>query len=374
MPPKGCWIGQVEPVFDDLEKEAVTRYLESGAWLTEHEKTRDFESAVARYVGLDYGIAMNNATSALYAGLIALGIGPDDEVICPDYTFIASATAISWTGAQPVFVDISMENLCLDLDLMEMAITPHTKAVMVVSLNGRAPDMYKASKIANEHNLFLVEDAAQSLGSVQNDKPLGTFGHFGVYSFSAIKILTTGQGGMLVTSSPRIADKVKQLKNFGRPWPGANEHRSIGYNFKFTDLQAVIGLEQFKKLPHRILHKQNIFSMYRDKLRDVEKISFLSTGPETSPWLVDILVPNRDALKDFLMGRGIHTRPMYPAIHNQPAYNVDGDFPNSDYVAQHGLWLPSSSNVKYSDIDKICDIIHEFYEAWPDAMQNLQED
>ena len=359
---EGCWIKQIEPVLDDRERKAVVEYLASNGWITEHEKTRDFESAIAHYVGADYCIAMNNATSALYAGLLALGIGPGDEVIVPDYTFIASATAISWTGAQPVFVDISMENLCLDLDSVETVITSRTKAIMVVSLNGRAPDMYRACEITNKHGLFLVEDAAQSLGSIQADKFLGTFGHFGIYSFSSIKIITTGQGGVLVTSKPVMVEHVHGLKNFGRPWFGADQHRTIGYNFKFTDLQAVIGMEQFKKLPYRVSHKKNMYAMYRDELKDVEEISFIPTNIEdVSPWLVDILVPNRDGLKSFLLDQGIHTRPMYPAIHSQIAYNVKGEFPNSDYVAQHGLWLPSSSNVYASDIREVCREIREFY-------------
>lgn len=361
-------ISQIEPWFDDTEKQAIAEYLGSGGWLTEHKKTGEFEELLAAYLGVNHCVAVSNCTTALFCALVAHGIGPGDEVICPDYTFIASATAISWTGAKPVFVDIGLSNLCLDLDLAEQAISPYTKAIMLVSLNGRSPDMHRAVELCETYGLVLIEDAAQSLGSKFGGKFLGTFGDVGCFSFSARKIITMGQGGLIVTNDDEIADRIHKLKNFGRPFPGANMHESVGYNFKITDLQAVIGTEQFKKLLYRISHKKGMYDLYRGLLADVDEITFIDTDVrEITPWMVDILVPDPIALREYLKSRGIGTRPMYEAIHNQPAYanpvNHDYYFPNSAYVAEHGLWLPSSSFLKYHQIWQICEEIRRFYKG-----------
>lgn len=158
-------------------------------------------------------------------------------MIVPDYTMIATANAVVLAGAVPVFVDVAPTNLCLDLDLVEAAITPRTKAIMFVSLNGRAPDMQRAVAIAEKHGIYLVEDAAQSLGSHWGEKHLGTWGCIGSFSFSAPKIITTGQGGALVTDSDVLAERIRRVRDFGRAQSGVDFHETIGYNFKFTDLQ-----------------------------------------------------------------------------------------------------------------------------------------
>lgn len=363
---RGKMIHVVEPQFGLEEKEAVIDYFESGGWLTEHTKTREFEKALAGYLGIKHCIALSNGTVTLFAALAACGIGVGDEVIVPDYTFIATATAVSLTGATPVFVDISLSNLCLDLDLAEQAITPRTKAIILVSLNGRAPNMWILNGICRRNNLYLIEDAAQSLGSKYERRFLGTFGHVGSFSFSAMKIISTGQGGAVVTDDDEVADRIRKIKNFGRPSPGANYHETIGYNFKWSDLQAVIGMEQLKKLPYRVSHKKGMFDLYRELLEDIEEITFTDTDLKNiTPWVVDILVPDPVALHDYLKSRGIGTRFAYPAIHSQPAYanpvNHDYYFPNSAYVAKHGLWLPSSSNLIGLQIEWICEEVRRFY-------------
>jgi len=168
-------INQVEPWIGEEEKQALIEYMDSGGWLTEYRKTREFETMIAEYVGARYCAVLCNGTVTLFTALMALGIGPGDEVIVPDFTMIASANAVVLAGATPVFVDIDRATLCLDLDLAERAITPRTKAIMLVSLNGRAPDMDRAVALADQHGLFLVEDAAQSLGSRWRGKHLGAF-------------------------------------------------------------------------------------------------------------------------------------------------------------------------------------------------------
>lgn len=355
-------ISQMEPWIGEEEKVAVSDYLDSGGWLTEFKRTREFERAIADYVGSKYCSVVSNGTISLFIALKALDIGPGDEVIVPDYTMIASANGVVMAGAKPVFVDISRSNLCLDLDLVEQAITPATKAIMLVSLNGRAPDMETALHIANRHGLHLVEDAAQSLGSRYKGKHLGTFGCIGSFSFSAPKVITTGQGGALVTDDESLFRRIQKIKDFGRSRAGVDFHETVGYNFKFTDLQAVIGLEQMKKLAWRVNRKKEMYSLYRTKLAEISQVQFIETDlRDTSPWFIDVLVPDPEALREHLRGEGIDSRPFYPAIHSQPAYGWLGEFPNAEYVATHGLWLPSSSFLADDDVVHVCDIISRYY-------------
>lgn len=358
----GKWINQMEPWFGEEERHALIEYMDSGGWLTEYKKTREFEEMIADYVGSRYCTVLSNGTVTLFTALMALGVGPGDEVIVPDFTMIASANAVVLTGAKPVFVDISRSNLCLDLDLAEQAITPCTKTIMLVSLNGRSPDMQRAVELAEQHGLYLVEDAAQSLGSSYEGRHLGTLGHIGSFSFSAPKVITTGQGGALVTDDAGLADGIRKIKDFGRRQSGVDFHETLGYNFKFTDLQAVVGIEQMKKLNWRVQRKREMFALYRRELMDVPQVGFIETNlEETSPWFIDVLVPDPKALGSFLKERDIGTRPVYPSIHSQPPYGVEGTFPVSNYVSAHGLWLPSSSFLSDEDITRICREIKAFF-------------
>jgi len=356
------FINQMEPWLGSEEKQAVVAYLDAGGWLTEFQRTREFEKQLAEFTGSQHASVVANGTVSLYIALKALGIGPGDEVIVPDYTMIASANSIVLAGAKPVFVDIESDTLCLDLELAERNITPATRAIMLVSLNGRAPDMDAALALAQRHGLFVVEDAAQSLGSRWQGKHLGTFGVIGSFSFSAPKIITTGQGGALLTDNPELFDRFQKIKDFGRREAGVDFHDTIGYNFKFTDLQAVIGLEQMKKLPWRVARKKEIFSIYQRELGGMPEVKFIPTNlVQTSPWFIDILVPDPEALKKHLRGAEIGSRRFYPAIHSQPAYGWPGNFPHSEYAARHGLWLPSSSFLSDDDVRRVCNEVRCFY-------------
>lgn len=362
------WINQIEPWIGEEEKRAMMEYLDSGGWLTEFKKTREFERMIANYVGSKHASVVNNGTVSLIIAIMALGIRNEDEIIVPDYTMIASANAIVLAGAKPALVDIDSSNLCLDLDLAERAITPRTKAIMYVSINGRCHDMEKVVALAGKYNLFLVEDAAQSLGSRYKGKHLGTFGQIGSFSFSVPKIITTGQGGALVTDDEELYHKISMIKDFGRTQSGVDYHEVMGFNSKFTDLQAVIGVEQMKKLDWRVNRKKEIYRLYHNLLRDIEQISFIDTNVENcAPWFIDILVEGkgaRDDLAKFLNERGIGARPFYPAIHTQPPYSqIKGDFKNSEDVSQIGLWLPSSSFLTDEDIEIVSDRIRQYYQS-----------
>ena len=361
-------INQIEPWLGEEEKKAVADYLDSGGWLTEFRKTREFEKLIADYVGSRYASVVNNGTVSLIIALMALGVGDGDEVIVPDFTMIASANAVILVGAKPVLVDIDPVNLCLDLERAEAAITPRTKAVMYVGLNGRCHDMHRVATLTKKHNLHLIEDAAQALGSGYRGKSLGTFGDIGSFSFSFPKVITTGQGGALVTDDEELFRKISMIKDFGRPQSGVDYHEIMGLNSKFTDLQSVIGIEQMKKLDWRVQRKKEIYQLYQELLQNTEPVKFIATNLEDcSPWFIDIIVESvgaREALAKFLDERGIGTRPLYPAIHTQPPYSgCKGDFRNSEHIAQQGLWLPSSSFLSDEDVARVCAEIKHFFGA-----------
>lgn len=353
----------MEPWYGREEIRAVTEYLNSSGWIMEFKKTRELEQMIADYVAASYCVILPNGTLTLWAALAVLSIGRGDEVIVPDYTMVATPNAVVLAGAKPVFVDIDRETLCLDLALTRRAITKKTKAIMLVTINGRFPDMKNFVCLAKEKNVSLIEDAAQSFGSTCQGKHLGTWGIMGSYSFSMPKIITFGQGGALVTDNEAVYRKLLQFKDFGRPSGGSDDYQLLGYNLKYTDLQAVFGIEQMKRMQGRVRRKKQIFRLYQQGLRGIGRIELFPTSlNDTTPWFIDILVPDPETLAAYLKEQGIGTRRFYPTLHTLPFYKIRGRFPVSTYVSDHGLWLPSSSKLTNEEITDICKKIKEFYE------------
>ncbi len=360
-------IPQMEPWFGEEERQAMDNYLKKGGWITEFKQTQAFEKAIADFTGAKYCIAVNNGTISLSLAAIAAGIKAGDEVIVPNYTMIATPNSLKLFGATPVFVDVEKETLCMDINLLEKAITPKTKAIFFVSANGRYPKAGIDSfvDLAKKHNLILLEDSAQSLGSFYPDGThIGRKALIGSFSFSAPKVISTGQGGALITDDDEIADKLRKLKDFGRSGGGNDIHDSIGWNFKFTDIQAVIGVEQMKKLPWRVKRKKDILRKYQEGLKNISQIQFFEQDLEsTTPWFIDVLAEDRENLQHFLKDAGIGTRIMYPPINKQKAYNLPGDFPVSELVGEKGLWLPSASQLTDDQIVFITEKIKKFYNS-----------
>ncbi len=360
------FIHQVEPYISEGEADALAAYLRSGGWLTEFTHTQAFEEAISAFLGVRHCIAVPNGTVALYLGLVAAGIGPGDKVLVPDYTMIASPNAVRWTGADVVLVDIEPSTMCLDLDAIPM--DSDVRAMMYVSINGRSGDMLAVQRFCRQHGLLLFEDACQSFGSMSEGQHLGTLGKAGCFSFSPHKIITTGQGGALVTDDEQLFIRAKRLKDFHRTAPATDWHDGMGYNFKFTDIQAVIGNEQIRTITWRIQRKKQIYADYVDRLREVNEVAFLPADPEdVCPWFVDVLLPTttvRDTLRTHLKAAGIATRPFYPPIHHQPMYaDEGGTFPVAESMASRGLWLPSSLGLTGQDIDRVCLAVRDFFGA-----------
>ena len=355
----------MEPWFGSEEKEALNQYMDEGGWLTEFKRTAEFEQRIAEYTGAKHCIVVNNGTVSLTLMALAAGIKAGDEVIVPNYTMIATPNSVKMFGAIPVFVDVERETLCMDIECAQKAITAKTKAIFFVNANGRYPKAgIKAFQtLCSEKGLILLEDAAQSLGSFYPDgKHQGTVGLSGSFSFSAPKIISTGQGGAIITNDDDIAIRLRKLKDFGRSGGGNDIHNSIGYNFKFTELQAVIGNEQMKKLPWRVERKKDIYRLYTKNLAEVNEIQFFDQDLScTTPWFIDILAEKRDELVKYLKENGIGTRVMYLPINKQIAYQVSGEHPISDKIGMHGLWLPSASQLSDTQILFICKKISDFY-------------
>jgi perosamine synthetase len=361
-------INQIEPWMGEEEKQQLAEVIDSG-WFTEAGKTREFEKVFAEFVDSTYAVAICNGTMSLTVACMAFDIGEGDEVIVPDFTMIASANAVKLAGAEPVLVDIDEETLCIDLEALEAAITERTKAVMPVALNGRYPNMVGLMRIAQNHDLFVLEDAAQALGSYYHGKHLGTLGDIGSFSFSTPKVISTGQGGMLVTDDEELYQRIVRIKDFGRRTHGEDFHVTMGFNFKFSDFQAAVGVAQMQKLPWRLERKKEMFTLYQDRLADVDGLTFVETNLEdTSPWFIDVLVEDgrRDLLASFLKERGIGTRPFYPAIHTQAPYShVVGEYPNSVSISERGLWLPSSTFLSDEVLETVCNEIQEYFQTVP---------
>lgn len=357
-----AFIHQMEPWIDEHEIRHMTEYLASGGWLTEFTKTKEFEGLIAEYTGARHCVVVSNGTVSMSVAYWAKGIGAGDEVLVPDLTMIATPNAVRLVGATPVLVDVEPATLCMDLRLAERALTPRTRGVALVSLNGRAPAMAAWTSFCEAHGLFLLEDAAQSLGSRQRGAHLGHFGDVGSFSFSTPKIITTGQGGALITDDDDLARRMRKIKDFGRERGGVDWHDMMGQNFKFTDVQAVIGIEQMKKLAWRVERKKAIYRRYESALRGLEDVELLPVSDETAPWFVDVYVPDPERLREHLKARMIGSRTVYPPVNRQVIYPTDGSFPVAEDYASRGLWLPSSSFLSDQAVDRVCAEIRTFFE------------
>lgn len=361
------FIPQMQPWFDEKEKKALAEYMDEGGFITEFKQTERFEKMIEEYTGAKHCIVVNNGTISLTLAAMAMAIKASDEVIVPNYTMIATPNSVKMLGAAPVFVDVEPETLCLDIELTRKAINMKTKAILLVSANGRYPKVGIDAfvKLANQNGLALIEDSAQALGSYYPDgRHVGRAGIVGSFSFSAPKIISTGQGGALITDDDGVAFKLRRLKDFGRSGGGNDIHDYIGYNFKFTDLQACIGIEQMKKLPWRIERKKKIWQLYKNLLHNVQGIRLFEHDTKfTVPWFIDALADRREKLMAHLKTAGIGTRTMYPPINKQVAYQLPGEHPVSNIVGEKGLWLPSATQLTDAQIDHICKTISEFYSA-----------
>ena len=362
-------IAQVHPHFGPSELKEVASSLEA-AWVTEGPKSSAFVGEMLRMTGAKYGVLAPNGTLSLYMALMVLGIHKGDEVIVPDFTMIASSNAVYLTGAKPVFVDVSKEDLTIIPELIEKRITPQTRAIMPVHIYGHAADMGAIMKIAKKHDLFIVEDACQGVGLRYKGKHVGTFGEFGCFSFFADKIITTGgEGGMVVTNNAKLYEELRYFRNQGRLTSGTFIHPRIGYNFRMTDLQCAVGLAQIRQYDKILAKRLRNCSLYEKQLEGITQIQIIKPKSYSNfvPFRFNMFAERAAELMKFLEQNGIQTRGMFYPLHQQPCYMMysydDRDFPNTIFAYEHGLSLPVYYDLKMSDISYICNTIQKFYES-----------
>lgn len=352
---------QTRPNFDVKEADACYEYMKTGEnFVTEFKKTAELEKMICDFTGSKYCVMTTSGTSALMLSLLSLNIGQGDEVIVPNYTMIATINAIKIIGANPIIIDVDSKTGTVSEQLIMNALTPSTKAVLHVSLNNRTKNIDTIVDFCKKYNIFLIEDAAQSLGCRINGKHIGTYGIIGCFSLSTPKIISTGQGGFLLTDDHDLYKKIIMIKNFGRKEGGSEIYEMFGLNLKFTDIQAVIGIEQMKKLPDRIIRMREIFDLYYSELNNVCKM-IPPENDEWIPWFIDIYVENRDGLAEFLNKHNIQTRITYPQINKTAMYYNEDVLTNSKYISSNGLFLPSHTLLTDIQIKYICQIIKVYY-------------
>ncbi len=358
---RGEKIPYYEPCLGDEELAQLTEVIRAN-WISEGAKTRAFESKIAELAGTKYCLAVSNCTAALVVGMKALGIGPGDEVIAPDFTFIASVNSIRLAGATPVLVDIDPRTFTIDPEAAQQAITPRTKAILAVHLYGQAADLHRLSDIAKNHGLALIEDAAQGLAVKFDGRPVGAFGDVSCFSFFADKSITLGEGGAICTSSDALVDELLMLKNDGRTERGTYLHPRVGFNLRITELQAAVGLAQLGKLEKIVEHKRRNLMLYRDLLADVPGVELPYIDPRCFivPHRVNIMVDDPEAVSAHLGRAGIGCRRFFLPIHRQPCYGWPGSYPHSDRAFERGLSLPSAPSLTEDQIRYICDQVERF--------------
>jgi perosamine synthetase len=342
----------------------VKKVLQSN-YLNEGEVTEEFERKLARLLNVKYSLATTSGTIAIFLALKALKVGVGDEIIIPDITFIATCNAVMLTGARPVLVDVDPETLNINPQAIEKAITKKTRVIIPVHVSGRACQMKEILDIAKRNNLRIVEDAAEAILSKYNGKYLGTLGDLGCFSFSPNKTISTGQGGLVVTNNKELFLELIKLKDHGRSKRGTGGddiHESVGFNFKFTNLQAAVGLGQLTKLLDRIKVQKQINRIYKENLQDLTDVKLFYFSPDEVPQWTDVIVDNRSGLDKYLSSRNINCRRYWFPIHRQMPYKEpDLNFPISSKLSFQALWLPSAFTLKTRDILTVCNKIRNFY-------------
>ena len=366
------------PSITDKEIAYVTDAV-TNAWFDQaNSYCARFETAFAAYCGRRYAVSLPSCTSAVHLALAALNIGPGDEVIVPDATWIASAAPITYVGATPVFADIAPDTWCSSPASVERAVTPRTRAIITVDLYGSMPDMRALQAIADRHGLALIEDAAQAVGSTFRSRRAGSFGDVSVFSFHGSKTLTTGEGGMLLTDRDDIIDRVRRLRDHGRQ-PGDTQfwNTEVGFKYKMTDMQAALGLAQLERIDELVRRKREIFGWYQERLENTPCLFLNPDAPcvASSYYMTTVVLSpslpiSRDAVMQGLAERGVGCRPFFHPLSGLPAYAHLGQSAEAARrnrcaytIAPQGINLPSGFNMTPDLVDCVCDHLEDLLRA-----------
>jgi perosamine synthetase len=348
-----------QPKLGNREKELVNDCLDS-TWISSRGKYIDqFEQGIAEFTGAKHAIAVFNGTVALHLALLGLDIRPGDEVIVPDFTYVASTNAVLYVGATPIFVDVDAGSWNMDPALIERVITPRTKAILYTNVYGNPVDYHAIKEIADRHGLLVIEDAAESLGATYGKMKSGTMGDVSTFSFFGNKTLTTGEGGMVLTSDDGIAAKMRVLKNQGNSPDVRYYHDMLGYNYRMTNIQAAIGCAQLEQLDEILARKRSIQAYYESRLSGHFTFQKIEKDSASSYWIVSMLTASKaqkEELVQVLASANIETRPFFWPIDRLPFYQ-EGLFPVTQDIAFRGINLPSYPDLTEEQLNYICDQI-----------------
>jgi perosamine synthetase len=365
----------------------------AGPWVTEREiryvteaaasdwyggagqALRKFEQAFAESVGVKHAIGLPHCTAGLHLGLLALGVGPGDDVIVPDITWVATAAPIFYVGAKPVFADIDPVSWCVTPETIERVLTPRTKAIIVVDLYGAMPDMAGIREVAKRHGIPVLEDAAQSIGAQIDGAKAGSFGDVATFSFHGSKTLTTGEGGMLVTDLTKHYDRCLFLRDHGRPAGSFRSFMSteVGYKYKMSGLQAAFGLGQLERLDELVTKKRQIFGWYQERLEGVPglQLNFEAPGTRNTYWMVTIITDRaygftHQSMMSYFDALEIETRPFVHPLSALPAFASAPDAVaarernvHSYDLSPRGLNLPSALMLEEGQVDRVCTAVRQ---------------
>ena len=334
----------------------------------------EFEEMLANVSGRKYAVTVNSGTSALHLIIKSLGIKEGDEVITTPFSFIASSNCILFEKARPVFVDIREDIYNINYDLIEEKITEKTKAILAVDVFGQPADWDEITEIAKKHNLHLIEDSAESIGSEYKGKKAGSFGDAGVFAFYPNKQITTGEGGVVVTDNEEIAILSKSMRNQGRgegdTWL---QHTRLGYNYRISDINCALGISQLKRLNTIIELRSKVAELYSEKLKDIDEVvvPFVSPAVTRMSWFVYVIhlsdrftKENRDSVIEEMRRKGVETRGYFSPIHLQPFYRKvfgykEGDFPMTEFISERTIALPFYTIMKEKEVDYVVNTLKE---------------
>jgi perosamine synthetase len=353
------------PALVGREREYVDDCLES-TWISSTGPYIDrFEQGFAEFCGVEHAVTCCNGTVALHLALLGLGVGPGDEVILPTLTYVASANAIRYCGAEPVFVDSEDETWNLDPERLAEVVTPRTKGIVAVHLYGHPAALDPVLELAREQGLFVLEDAAEAHGALYKGSRVGSLGDCAMFSFYGNKIITTGEGGMVVTDSADLAQQVRLLRGQGQDPQRRYWFPVVGFNYRLTNVAAAIGVGQLERIDWHLQRRREVASWYRERLADVDGLVFSPDAEwaESSYWMSSVLLPggvDRDTVAGELAEHGIDTRPFFYPVHTLPPYQDTArsrDFPIAERLAARGLNLPSSALLDHDDVEYVCEAL-----------------
>ncbi|MEQ8228925.1 MAG: DegT/DnrJ/EryC1/StrS family aminotransferase [Rhodospirillales bacterium] len=359
-----------EPVFEGAERDYLMSCIDTGWISSQGAYIEKFEAAFAEYCGMPAGVSTSSCTTALHLALVALDVGPSDEVICPDLTFIAPANMIALCGARPVLVDVEADTWAIDPARLENAITPRTKAVIVVHPFGHVADMDPIMEICERHAIPVIEDVAEAPGAFYKDHMAGSFGVLSCFSFFANKIMTTGEGGMILTRDSDLEKRLRIYRDHGMSRERRYHHIVAGYNYRMTNMQAAVGLGQLERMDTILARRTMQDTQYRQRLTD-GGLSYRPVRANCRPvhWLATITLndaADRDPLLAHLKDNAIDGRQMVFPVHEAVPYantNDPADFPIATSISHRSLHLPSGMGLSSEDVDHVCNLVIDWVAA-----------